>query len=122
MSESSAIHFQRRPLYVSLPFTACHCLSLPFTAFQCLKQRLPSLSLSPGDMVGAALCCFTCGTSFMLSSIVFAVAWIFVRPLVSHQLVATTTVATTTALLWQLLLRATREHGNALQSHGIEMG
>ena len=46
-----------------------------------LPDVVPCIGPMLGDMVGCALCCCTCGSSFTLATIVFAVAWLFVRPL-----------------------------------------
>jgi hypothetical protein len=42
---------------------------------------LSCCGISSGDLVGCALCCCTCGSSFTIATIVFAIAWLFVRPL-----------------------------------------
>ena len=46
-----------------------------------LPDVVPCVGPMLGDMVGCALCCCTCGSSFTIATVVFAVAWLFVRPL-----------------------------------------
>eukprot|EP01047_Picozoa_sp_COSAG01_P076533 COSAG01_NODE_13467_length_1582_cov_1.240054_2_plen_111_part_01 len=57
-------------------------------------------------MVGKILCCFTCGTSFMLASIVFAISWVLVRPVLGGPILALSVLACCSAIY----MRA--KHGN----------
>ena len=41
-----------------------------------LPDVVPCIGPILGDMVGFALCCCTCGSSFTIATVVFAVAWL----------------------------------------------